>query len=192
MFALGIRYLNGFVVASEPDSRDRPEWPPHPGRVFMALAAAHFQTDGDPAEGDALRWLEALPQAPTIRAPEARAGAVVTHYVPVNDKAIRQKKKKGDRPPPGLQSAPGVLRVRNARTLARVVLDDEIVYLSWAKADPSESIRHALHSLCANVTRIGHSSSLVQMWVAAPDEVGEPNWLPDDDRATVQLRLAAA
>ena len=39
---------------------DRPseaEWPPHPARVFCALAAA---ADGDPA-WEALRWLEAQP-----------------------------------------------------------------------------------------------------------------------------------
>ena len=44
MFALGIHYLNGFVAAAEHDNHERVEWPPHPGRVFMALAAAHFQT----------------------------------------------------------------------------------------------------------------------------------------------------
>src|SRR5690606_21578320 len=45
--------------------------------------------------------------------------------------------------------------------------------------------------LCAKVTRIGHSSSLVQMWLATGDEIGKPNWLPDDDRATTYLRIAA-
>ncbi|MGQ9588956.1 MAG: type I-G CRISPR-associated protein Csb2, partial [Planctomycetota bacterium] len=58
MFAIGIRYLNGFSVACEPDSREQPEWPPHPARVFMALAAAHFETGEDPAEREALLWLE--------------------------------------------------------------------------------------------------------------------------------------
>ena len=54
MLAFGIRYLNGFVAAAEPDDRERAEWPPHPGRVFMALAAAHFQTGADAAERAAL------------------------------------------------------------------------------------------------------------------------------------------
>ena len=41
MFSLGIRYLCGWAMATHPSERDRPEWPPHPDRVFMALAAAH-------------------------------------------------------------------------------------------------------------------------------------------------------
>jgi CRISPR-associated protein Csb2 len=60
LFALGIRYLNGFAAASEPDARDRPEWPPHPARVFMALVAAHFETGADSSERVALEWIETL------------------------------------------------------------------------------------------------------------------------------------
>ncbi|GIW39501.1 MAG: hypothetical protein KatS3mg076_0078 [Candidatus Binatia bacterium] len=74
MLALGIRYLNGFVAASETPMRARrPEWPPHPARVFMALAAAHFQTGADPSEREALLWLESLPP-PALRAPGPRRG----------------------------------------------------------------------------------------------------------------------
>src|SRR2546423_1470403 len=87
MLAFGIRYLNGFVAAAEPDAHERAECPPHPGRVFMALAAAHFQTGGDPAERAALAWLEELGDAPRIRAIDRIQRTVVTHYVPVNDKA---------------------------------------------------------------------------------------------------------
>lgn len=192
MLALGIRYLNGFSAASEPDALERPEWPPHPGRVFMALAAAHFETDEDSVERQALLWLEGLPSAPTIRAPEAAARAVVTtHYVPVNDEAIWTKKQKADRPPPGLESAPAVIRRRNARTFVRVWLqEDDTAYLTWLDSEPPDTIRRALSDLCAKVTRIGHSSSLVHMWLATADELGEPNWIPDEDRAVVRLRLA--
>ena len=42
-----------------------PEWPPHPARVFCALAAS-CDGDDDPA-WSALRWLEAQPP-PEIRA----------------------------------------------------------------------------------------------------------------------------
>jgi hypothetical protein len=41
---------------------------PAPGRIFMALAAAHFQIGADPAEREALTWLERLEEAPAIRA----------------------------------------------------------------------------------------------------------------------------
>lgn len=181
MFAIAIRYLNGFVAASEPDDRDRPEWPPHPGRCFMAMAAAHFQTGTDTAEREALLWLERLGQAPTIRAREALERAVVTHYVPVNDTAGPSK---------ALLQALPLARDRQPRTFARAWLEHDTVYVAWRDVVAPESIRRGLIALCAKVTRIGHPSSLVQMWVAEPDEVGEPNWLPDEGRAVTTMRLA--
>lgn len=181
MLAFGIRYLNGFVVASEPDDRSRVEWPPHPGRVFMALAAAHFETDSPAEEREALLWLENLEAAPMIKAPEAMQRAVVTHYVPVNDKAGPSKAI--------LQSAP-LTRDRQPRTFARAWLEHDTVFLVWPDVNLEDSVRAALDGLCAKVTRIGHSSSLAQMWLAEPEEVREPNWVPDEERAVVHLRIA--
>ncbi len=182
MFVLAIRYLNGFVAASEPDSYDHHEWPPHPGRVFMAMAAAHFQTGADPAEREALLWLERLQQSPQIRAPDAIERAVVTHYVPVNDKAGPSK---------ALLQAVPLTRDRQPRRFARAWLDHDTIYLAWPSVQAPDAIRRALSALCGKVTRIGHSSSLVQMWVGEAGEVGEPNWVPDEDRATVHLRVPA-
>lgn len=179
MLAFGIRYLNGFVAATDPDSHERAEWPPHPGRMFMALAAAHFQTGSDPAEREALLWLEELDDAPEIHAPECTERAIVTHYVPVNDKTGPSKAL--------LQSAP-LTRDRQPRTFARAFLASDTVYVAWP-AGPPEPVRQALDALCAKVTRIGHSSSLVQMWLASHDELEEANWVPDEERAVVQLRL---
>ena len=186
MLAFGIRYLNGFVAArTAPDDLEA-EWPPHPGRVFMALAAAHFQTGADPWEREALLWLQSLekdgePAAPCIVAPDAMQRAVVTHYVPVNDKPGPSKAM--------LQSAP-LTRERQPRTFARAWLTDDTVQMVWPDAAPDEAIRKALEALCAKVTRIGHSSSLVQMWIARTHEVGAPNWVPDEDRAIIRLRVA--
>ena len=39
MLTLGIEYLTGHAVATSTGDRVLPEWPPHPGRIFMALAA---------------------------------------------------------------------------------------------------------------------------------------------------------
>ncbi|HSH26808.1 MAG TPA: type I-U CRISPR-associated protein Csb2, partial [Wenzhouxiangella sp.] len=186
MLAFGIRYLNGFVAAAEPDNLERAEWPPHPGRVFMALAAAHFQTGADPAEREALLWLEGSNRdgeisAPQIAAPEAMQRAIVKHYVPVNDKAGPSKAV--------MQTLP-VTRDRQDRTFARAWLDDDTVSLVWPDLDPPGPHRRALEQLCGKVTRIGHSSSLVQMWIAGESELVEPNWLPDDDRAGLRLRIA--
>ncbi len=185
MLAFGIRYLNGFSAAAEPDDLERAEWPPHPGRVFMALAAVHFQTGADPAEHTALLWLEGAERggeisAPAIAASDAMQRAVVKHYVPVNDKAGPSKAL--------LHSLP-LTRDRQDRVFARAWLEYEKVYLYWPDLDPPKQHRESLANLCAKVTRIGHSSSLVQMWLAELDEIGEPDWVPDETRATVYLRI---
>ena len=181
MLALGIRYLNGFVAATEADTHERAEWPPHPGRVFMALVAAHFHTGAEASERDALVWLEQLERAPEIRAADCVERALVIHYVPVNDKAGPSKAL--------LQSVP-VTRERQPRTFARAFLDDDTAFLTWPSAEPSAPVRSALETLCSKVTRIGHSSSLVQMWVATENEVGSIDWVPDDERAVAHLRIA--
>ncbi len=186
MFALGIRYLNGCVVASEADNRGRAEWPPHPGRIFMALAAAHFQTGEDTAERKSLLWLESVERAGQPIAPCIVAGAenqrrIVTQFVPVNDVSGPSKAL--------LQSAP-ITRDRQPRAFARAWLDCDTAFLVWPGIAPDQTDRSALARLCAKVTRIGHSSSLVQMWVAEPEEVGEPNWVPSEERAEIRLRLA--
>ena len=51
--AIHLRFVTNRCVATHVSNRERPEWPPHPGRVFMALAAAHFETDVADAEKDA-------------------------------------------------------------------------------------------------------------------------------------------
>lgn len=196
MFALGIRYLNGFVAAAEPDNLERAEWPPHPGRVFMALAAAHFCSGADPVERAALLWLEGSERgeitAPQIAAPQASHRAVVGHFVPVNDRAIWKKDATNPdkKPPQPLQSCTGIMRERQPRVFARAWLDDDTVYLQWPDLDPPEAYRKALSNLCSKVTRIGHSSSLVQMWVAEAGELPEPTWVPDGERAIAHFRIA--
>jgi CRISPR-associated protein Csb2 len=189
MLVLGIRYLTGFAAATEPDSHERAEWPPHPGRVFMALAAAYFQTEPGVAirdandrwreEREALLWLQSLDEAPAIRAGGYEERARVTHYVPINDKPGPAKTL--------LQSIP-LTRDRQPRTFARAFLEDDIVYMLWHSAAPTEVVRAALARLCGKVTRIGHSSSLVQMWLA-DDDPGSPSWIPDDERAIIRLRI---
>jgi CRISPR-associated protein Csb2 len=148
VLTLGIRYLNGFAAAADPYDRESTEWPPHPGRIFMALAAAHFQTAGPASERVALEWLE-IQDPPLISSPKARLRQVVTHFVPVNDKAGPSKAM--------LQTAP-IARDRQPRTFARSWLEDDHVWLIWPDAKPSNPIREALGTLCGKVTRIGHSS----------------------------------
>jgi len=195
MLALGIRYLNGFVAArTAPDDLEA-EWPPHPGRVFMALAAAHFQTGADPLEREALLWLQSLgkdgePAAPYIVAADAMQRAAVTHFVPVNDRNDGYKIKNEKVVVFQEIGQIGLRRERQDRTFAHAWLTDDVVFLLWPDVEPDEAIRKSLEALCAKVTRIGHSSSLVQMWIARQDEAGAPNWVPDEDRALIRLRVA--
>lgn len=106
----------------------------------------------------------------------------------VPDKPTRKKDsaEPHQKPLPPLQSASGVMRVRRDRTFARAWLDEE-AYPVWL-AVVEEALAPALESLCTKVIRIGHSVSLVRIWVARPEEVGEVNWVPDDERAALHLR----
>lgn len=181
---IGWEYLTGCCVATDPASRQRAEWPPHPGRVFMAMAAALFETGEDESEGQALRWLEKLGD-PEMGLPDFfSTREVVDCYVPVNDVAGPSKAI--------LQSAPGFTRERKERTFPSVWVGDAPCFLHWPNADAAEVEIHrpALDQLCDKVTRIGHSSSLVRMWVA--EEVASPQptetWVPDDGLAELQAR----
>lgn len=179
MLTLGIRYLTGCVVASDVADRERVEWPPHPGRVFMALAAAHFQTGANGGEQAALEWLEGQ-GAPGVYASTHSRRAIVTHYVPVNDRAGPSKA--------AIQSLERLTRSRQPRSFARAWLEDDTVYLFWPDAQPADHLP-ALEVLCGKVTRIGHSASLVQMWAGETEPLVPPNWLPSETQPEEYMRV---
>ncbi|MCA9115129.1 MAG: type I-U CRISPR-associated protein Cas5/Cas6 [Planctomycetaceae bacterium] len=180
---IGWEYLTGYAVATDPASRDRAEWPPHPGRVFMALAAAWFETEPPEddetrpawdAEGQALRWLEQL-EHPELIVPaqdETFERENVEVYVPVNDRAGPSVAI--------LQSAPSITRGRQARTFPRTHVGSSRCFLRWNGVEDSETHRTALERLCRRVTRIGHSSSLVRMWLVEGIEPGLEDGAPCD------------
>jgi CRISPR-associated protein Csb2 len=194
-FAIGIRFLTGYCTAAVAPGGPH-EWPPHLARVFMAMAAAHFETGEDPTEREALEWLERDLPAPAIVACEGGPRSRVVAHVPANDTQISQalRRKLGrrtgepsqDEITSGLQLLPD-RRPRKERTFARVWLSDEVVYFVWQQPHAREH-ELALDQLCRKVTRIGHPSSLVQVWVAEASDVPTPNWVPDDDQPTLHLR----
>jgi CRISPR-associated protein Csb2 len=155
MFALAIRYLCGFASAAHPKNRETPEWPPHPDRVFMALASAYFLIDQQADERLALEWLEACPK-PSIHASDiVSEHAAVPVYVPVN----------GDRR--NMKNPIMVMpekRKRDKRYFPAVIPENDVVYLIWNVEVPAQN-RIALERLCGKVGYIGDTSSLVQMWV---------------------------
>lgn len=167
MTVLGIRYLTGHSVATNLAVPREPEWPPHPGRVFMAMVATYFETRGDSREREALEWLEQAGD-PAVRASDDEPRSFVETYVPVNDKPLRG---------------------RQPRSFPTTRPDHDCVYLIWNSQVPYE-LRGALAQLCNKVTRIGHSSSLVQMWLADNAEDIGAEWQPCDADFDQQMRVA--
>jgi len=168
---IGLEFITGRCVAASVHDRDQPEWPPHPARVFMALAAACFEMGEDANEVAALQWLESLP-APEIHASEHHARSPVKFYVPVNDKITPTKAI--------LQSTPGLARSKQERSYPTAIPLDPTVKLVWPEAAGAEKHIDALARVCANVIRVGHSSSLVRAWAELSS--------PDRDHEQAQLR----
>ena len=189
MIAIGIRYLMGWSMASNSADRERPEWPPHPDRVFMALTAAYYEAGGDETEWEALRWLERQ-EAPNMWAGDATNRETGTTYVPVNDSAPLSRRA-GGRPSAqqahaGLQLLPEN-RSRQPRQFPVAIPHDPRVYLVWPD-DPPPEVRAGLESLCRKVIRVGHSASLVQAWVE--DAPPAPNLVPTVGVAQHPLRVS--
>jgi CRISPR-associated protein Csb2 len=195
MLALGIRYLNGWAMAAADGARkELAEWPPHPDRVFMALAAAWFETGEDQEEGDALRWLETL-DPPAISASDAdfrralRENRPTVSYVPVND-SQRGRKLPDTEDVRKLKDAGLALlpehRLRQARTFPVAVPRHPVIFLLWADTDPKQH-RDALNRLVGKVSHVGHSASFVQMWLE--DSPPEPTWIAVEGQAAHRLRV---
>ncbi len=191
MFALGIRYLNGWSMAAADGARkEQAEWPPHPDRVFMALAAAWFETGEDSAEGEALRWLETLPP-PAIAASDAITRTTVASYVPVNDAGVGRKMPTsgdlGKLKDAGLAVLPEY-RLRQPRGFPVAIPHDPTVHLIWSEAELGVHCS-ALERLVAKVTHVGHSASFVQMWLETNPP--SPAWIPVTGVATQRLRVTS-
>lgn len=175
MFMLGIDYLNGWAIAAADGARkEQAEWPPHPDRVFMALAAAWFETGENSEEGDALRWLETLPP-PAIAASEHTTRSTVVSYVPVNDTTTSRK-------------LLPEYRSKQPRSFPVAIPHDPRVYFVWRDAELG-AYRGGLESLAAKVTYVGHSASFVRVWVVDSGEITTRRWEPTDGIARHRLRV---
>jgi len=210
MFAFGIDFITRVAVMTDPASREKAEWPPHPARVFMALVAAHYDSKPLPEDGAeaatawrqeraGLEWLEKQ-GAPEMSWPEVASRDVVKVYVPVNDASVTQSPERVKEAE--MRSALGVMpdqRSRQERTFPAVFVDGEdpkcFVHLIWPNAEPSGGLLGSLESLAEKVIRIGHSSSLVRMWVELkeklPVRIHAPSFKPTKTRRGLQLRVPA-
>lgn len=201
MVTLGLEYLNGWAMAAaDGAAKSRAEWPPHPDRVFMAMAAAYFETEGSDDEVAALQWLERQPP-PVVHAAPCHVRTAVggetppVAFVPVNDVKVGRlqtantHRKLVDQ---GLAVLPAH-RKRQPRSFPVAVPEDPVVYLVWPDSSLETRLREALAALCRKVTHVGHSASLVQMWVddaAPPIDPPYRAWTPDDGLdASLRLRV---
>lgn len=206
MLAIGIRYLCGWAMAaSDGKERARAEWPPHPDRVFMALAAAHFETGADPQEREALEWIESLPDPGLAVEQQWSQRTAVTAFVPVNDSEVPRASKSKAPSADVIASGVAVLPEGRSRQPKRFPVavpsqsengqafwngDDPIAFLVWPEAHASPLIRSALERLTAKVIRVGHPASLVQAWIG--DQAPEATLTPQARPGGIRLRTVGA
>lgn len=193
MFAIGICYLNGWAMAAADGARkEQAEWPPHPDRVFMAFAAAWFETGEDPEEEEALRWLETL-SPPAIAASNYTARRAVVSYVPVNDSRVSRQVPRSRELKKLKEAGLGALpehRSRQPRGFPVAIPYDPTVYLAWPEVELGEH-RAGLERLASKVTHVGHSASFVQAWVVEDGDI-RPTWEPTEGNATQRMRVFSA
>ena len=160
-WAINVRFLRGVCVATNTGQWNETEWPIHPARLFMAMAAAHLETNSDSLkQKDALRWLESqLP--PRVVASAAELRKPVTVFVPVNDSSRADQ-------------LLAKSRSRQPRFFPASVPHNDKIHFVYQHLPPEE-IWAALKEIAFEVTRIGHSSSLVQVWLEREYELPDPS-----------------
>jgi CRISPR-associated protein Csb2 len=180
VLTLSIALLTGRSVSSEFYDYDRPEWPPHPARVFFALVSSLHEGGASEQARQALTWLEQQ-KPPEVYASECSVRKSVdekpvTVFVPVNSLEV----KKGET---SISEGVPILRMRRERTFPTVIPFVPTVYLVWRDAAPPEGCIAALSELAGRVCYLGHSSSLV----ALRFDEGEPQtrglncYVPSED-----------
>jgi CRISPR-associated protein Csb2 len=200
MLAIKVEYLTGVCMATRHNdpTRSKPEWPPHPDRLFSALVAAAAEPSATSLEipssfACALKWL-CKQGAPQLAAPEAHRRWAPDVHMPTNphEDEVWQKPKRGKQG--ALQKSfdlTTLLPVRRGRKplpIPGVIPEDPFVYFVWPDTKPEQHAQEleALRTICRRVTYLGRSRSLVRAAVA--DEVPTPTHVPDQ-LGQVQLRV---
>lgn len=195
---LRVEFLTGVFMATKHDdpSRSTPEWPPHPDRLYSALVAAGAEPDGSggtslaDAERNALKWL-AEQGSPEIRAATAHLRTTPAVPMPSNphDTEVWKKGSGGTRvarPGSDKEWLP-IHRKKALLPIPAVIPEEDAAWFKWPKAEP-QGHREILKSICARVTCLGRSRSLVRVTIEghAPDSTHLP-----DPLGEFQLRVPA-
>ncbi|HQR08945.1 MAG TPA: type I-U CRISPR-associated protein Csb2 [Gemmatales bacterium] len=162
MFSLRVELLLPRAIMTRPEDRESAEWPPHPDRVFMALAAAWGESGEESAGKAALEWLEGLPAPKLAIALEYAERTSFTTYVPVNDDSSPIGKKG----PFGQLGTVPLGRNRQPRSFPAAVPYSPVFHLLW-DADAPAPVQAGITELCRYITYLGHSASPIRMDVSS-------------------------
>lgn len=178
MLVLHVQFLCRLYHGST--DRMNVEWPPHPARVFSALAAAHFSVA--PEAAFALEWLEQQ-RPPAMRFDAAGDTVRWTQYVASND------------PAPPHNSAPdahSLLSRRKRIDLDAVAapVDGCSVRYAW-EVDPPGPVLAQLQRLASCVSYVGTSDDRAVLRFSV-GEAGRPTLVPSAfGSPVVRIRVAA-
>jgi CRISPR-associated protein Csb2 len=135
------------------------EWPPHPARVFCALAAS---ADG-PADWEALRWLECagLPQVLA----EATAVTTNSHVYVVTNRTEQDG---------GSQFWPG--RTNQMRSRSSAIPTTDRFAIVWPDAVPAPGTLARLQRMARRIPYVGRVTSQAEVTVLAADPHSAKAW----------------
>jgi CRISPR-associated protein Csb2 len=144
-----VQLLSGSYDAAEVGDRERPEWPPHPARLFCALVAAARGED----DRAALRWLEAQPAPHVVAAGQPQEGR---HAAYVVTNVLSQKG--------GSQTHPG--RTNGLRTRTRAVPATAWMRVEWPGDAGCERVA-ALDRMARRIPYLGRSTGIALVGASA-------------------------
>ena len=176
MFSIGVEYLLGRAVAATSDDRNLPEWPPHPGRLFMALVHGWGETGADAGQRQALEWLESLgpPDVSSSAMDEVSFrgnggdGSPVKTFVPPGDEFANSSNRAG-------------------RTFPTTTPTRPQVFFTWEEAAATVENLSRIETILSHVSNVGHSSSVTRLWLEPSPP--RPTWVPCPGEGELKLRV---
>lgn len=184
MLQLELGFPLGRYFAASHDDPSKPEWPPHPSRVFSALVGAAYASGAmeDATNREVLQVIEALPP-PLICCPDADLSPSPERYVPANDLQTFVDPRKSSHP-----SRPH--HIGRYFPVAHLQGSPVVSFL-WP-VDVDSEIVQRLDRIASAVTHVGtsHSKAVARFKVATTDL--RPEWRPAGRQAEVFLRVTSA
>jgi len=168
-----IELLAGKYVANVGESK--PEWPPHPARLFSALVSEYYRRgfDGDREKREALEWLQRQ-DPPNIYFPDMVDQKEVSNYVPKNQKSSTGIKER--------------LGNENEQKLIGVTIPEkDHVYFRWNTNEESPEYIEAIRELALGIPYLGSSESTARINIVTDSDLDI-----DDDCNVVEYTDSAA